>query len=359
MVKLSISLDERSYPIYIATGFEGLGKSLVSARLTGKVIVITDENVDAYYSEACISSLSEYGFETGKYSFKPGERNKNLDTVTGIYRYLNSLKPDRNSTLIALGGGVVGDITGFAAATFLRGINFIQIPTSLLAQADSSVGGKVGVDFEGSKNIIGAFYQPRLVYININTLKTLPKRELQSGLAEVVKHGLVMDRDFYEYIDYNIKKIFNYDVDVLQYIAKMNCTIKGRVIELDERENGLRAILNFGHTIGHAIESVSGFELLHGECVGLGMIGAYKLALYLGMVNEKAVDSVISILDKIGLPVKAQGVSVEKVYEQMFHDKKVKGGRLVFVLPKGIGEVITCTLDNKELIKKVIGELLG
>jgi 3-dehydroquinate synthase len=358
MVKLNVSLGVRSYPIYISTGFEELGKSLASARLTGKAIVITDENVDAYYSEACIKSLSEHGFETFKYSISPGESSKNLDTVTEIYRHLNSLKPDRKSTLVALGGGVVGDIAGFAAATFLRGINLVQIPTSLLAQADSSVGGKVGVDFEGSKNIIGAFYQPKLVYININTLKTLPKRELQSGLAEVVKHGLIMDSDFYDYIDYNIRKIFNYDADVLQYIARMNCTIKGNVIELDEREDGLRAILNFGHTIGHAIESVSGFELLHGECVGLGMIGAYKLAFYLGMIDEKAVDSVTRTLEKIGLPVKAHGMSAEKVYAQMFHDKKIKGGKLVFVLPKGIGEVITCTLDNEELIKKVIGELL-
>lgn len=358
MVKLSINLGDRSYPIYIDTTFESLGKALSNGRQKGKVIIITDENVEPYYYEACAKSLSEYGIEVCKYTISPGESSKNLDTVTGIYRYLNSLKLDRNSTLIALGGGVVGDITGFVAATFLRGINFVQVPTSLLAQADSSVGGKVGVDFEGSKNIIGAFYQPRLVYININTLKTLPQRELRSGLAEVIKHGLIMDKSFYEYVDYNINKIFNYEPDVLQYITKMNCTIKGRVIELDEREKGLRTILNFGHTIGHAIESISGFELLHGECVGLGMLGAYKLASYLGMIDEKDVDCVRKTFEKAGLPVKVQGFDSNSVYEQMFHDKKIKAGKLVFVLPKGIGEVITCTLDDETLIKKVIGELL-
>lgn len=208
MVKMNISLGERSYPIHVTSDFDSLGKACSGARLAGKIAVITDSNVSRHYCEECVSKLSGSGFEVYSYVIAAGEKNKNLDTVRDIYRFLSGLKLDRQSAVLALGGGVTGDIAGFAAATYLRGVNFIQVPTSLLAQADSSVGGKVGVDFEGHKNIVGAFYQPRLVYINVNTLKTLPDRELKSGLAEVIKHGLILDSDFYEYIDYNIGKIF-------------------------------------------------------------------------------------------------------------------------------------------------------
>ncbi len=359
MLKLNINLDDRSYPIYIATDFSGLGKACLNARLSGKIVIVTDSNVEKHYLDACRKELADFGFEVFTYAIPAGEKSKNLDTVDGIYHYLLDLKLDRQATLMALGGGVTGDITGFAAATFLRGVNFVQIPTTLLAQADSSVGGKVGVDFEGHKNIIGAFYQPRFVFLNVNTLKTLPVRELRSGLAEVIKHGLILDSDFYEYIDYNMKKIFSFDESVLQYLAKMNCSIKGSVVEQDEKEGGLRAILNFGHTIGHAVETVSDFALAHGECVAVGIVGAYKLALKLDMVDEDVVVQVIGTLEKAGLPVKLTGFDVPKVYETMFHDKKVKGGKLTFVLPKGIGEVIQCSLDNEGLIKEVLKELLA
>lgn len=358
MLKLNVNLDERSYPIYIAADFSGLGKACLNARLSGKLVIITDSNVETHYLEQCSQQLSGAGFEISSYVIPAGEKSKNLDTVRGIYDFLTGLKLDRQSTLVALGGGVTGDITGFAAATFLRGINFVQIPTTLLAQADSSVGGKVGVDFEGHKNIIGAFYQPRYVYININTLKTLPVRELRSGLAEVIKHGLILDADFYEYLDYNMNKIFAFDENVLQYLTKMNCSIKGSVVEQDEKEGGLRAILNFGHTIGHAVETVSDFTLAHGECVSVGIVGAFLLALRLDMVDKGDVATVRGTLEKAGLPVKLTGYDVGKVYETMFHDKKVKSGKLTFILPKGIGEVIQCSLNDAELIKSVLTELL-
>ena len=358
MLKLYVNLNERSYPIYITTDFEGLGKSCLNARLSGKLVVVTDSNVEKYYLDECSKQLSDTGFEVFRYVIPAGEKSKNLDTVKGIYDYLAGLKLDRQSTLIALGGGVTGDITGFAAATFLRGINFVQIPTTLLAQADSSVGGKVGVDFKGHKNIIGAFYQPRFVYINVNTLKTLPVRELRSGLAEVIKHGLILDSDFYEYIDYNMKKIFAFDDNVLQYLAKMDCTIKGNVVEQDEKEGGLRAILNLGHTIGHAVETVSDFALAHGECVSVGIAGAFQIARKLEMIDENVVHEITGTLEKAGLPVKLTGFDVQKVYDTMFHDKKAKGGKLTFVLPRGIGEVIQCSLDDEELIKAVLTELL-
>lgn len=358
MIKLNIDLKDRSYPIYITTDYSGLGQSLHGAKLTGKMVLLTDTNVDKYQADQCMEALKGYDCEIHKFVIQAGEKSKNLDTIKDIYKFLIDLKLDRDSTLIALGGGVVGDITGFAAATFLRGINFVQIPTSLLAQSDSSVGGKVGVDFNGSKNIVGAFYQPRFVYINVNSLKTLPKRELQAGLAEVVKHGIIQDLDFFEYIDYNVNKIFNFDESVLEYLAKRNCSIKGEVVEKDEKESGLRANLNFGHTIGHAIETVKNFELLHGECVALGMVGACKMAQYLEMVDEDLVNEVKSTLMKIGLPVKLDGIDVEKVYNQMFFDKKMKENKLAFILPrKRIGEVVQCTIDDENLIKKVISDL--
>ncbi len=357
MIKLNINLGERSYPIYITSEYGSLEKSFKSARISGKVGLVTDTNVDKCQSEECINALKDAGLNVHKFVIEAGEKSKNLGTINDIYKFLVENKFDRNSSLVALGGGVVGDITGFAAATFLRGINFIQIPTSLLAQADSSVGGKVGVDFEGNKNLIGAFYQPRFVYMNVNSLKTLPIRELRAGLAEIIKHGIIRDADFYEYIDYNIKKIFNFDEYTLQYMAKINCSIKGAVVEQDEKESDLRAILNFGHTIGHAIESAYGFEYLHGECVSLGMVAAFKMAHYLEMVNQDSVNTIKNTLTEIGLPVKLERIDVEKIYEHLLYDKKIRSDKILFILPKGIGEVVQCVIDDVELIKRVIGDM--
>ena len=357
MVKMNVNLGDRGYPIYISTDFSGLDKACRSAGLGGRFVIVADSNVEKHYCQACLAELSKYSKDVTCHIFPAGEQNKNLGTVSDIYRKLISLKLDRKSTLVALGGGVTGDITGFAAATYLRGIPFVQIPTSLLAQADSSIGGKTGVDFEGSKNMIGAFYQPRFVFINVNTLKTLPVRELRSGLAEVIKHGLISNAEFFNYIEYNIEKIYGFDENALQYITKMNCSIKGGVIEQDEREEGLRALLNFGHTIGHAVESVSGFGLLHGECVSIGMAGAFRLALKLGMVNGKTVGRVEGMLKKAGLPAKAIGMDAEKILDQMYMDKKVRDGRLYFILPKEIGQVLSCYVDDTESIKQVLTEL--
>ncbi|MDP4179947.1 MAG: 3-dehydroquinate synthase [Bacillota bacterium] len=357
MVKININLGERSYPIYITTDYSGLAKSIAVSKITGKMALITDSNVDKAQGKECIDALEANGYTAHKYVIEAGEKSKNLDTIKDIYKFLIDLKFDRNSMLLALGGGVVGDITGFVAATYLRGINFIQIPTSLLAQADSSVGGKVGVDFEGKKNIIGAFYQPKFVYLNVNTLKTLPVREMKAGMAEIVKHGIIRDPEFYDFIDYNVSKIFNFDEDALQYLAKVNCSIKGSVVEQDEKESDLRAILNFGHTIGHAIESVYEFKYLHGECVSLGMVAALKMAKYLDMIGESDVSRVVDTLKKIGLPVSLEGIDIDEVYNRMFFDKKVKDNKLNFVLPKAIGEVIQCVIDDEALIKKAIGDL--
>lgn len=357
MIKLNINLEERSYPIYIESSFESLGKCLTGSKLGKKAVLITDSNVDRFHSEECLNILKQNGFQIFKYVIEAGEKSKHLDTIRNVYEFLVQCKLDRSSTLLALGGGVVGDITGFAAATFLRGINFVQVPTSLLAQADSSVGGKVGVDFNGSKNIIGAFYQPRLVFINVNTLKTLPIRELNAGMAEIIKHGLIRDAEFFDFMDYNISRILSFDEDSLYYMTKMNCRIKGDVVEEDEKEQDIRAILNFGHTIGHAIESVSSFDLLHGECVSLGMAGAYYMARYMGMVEEAVVARVLGMLQRAGLPVRLPNMDIDKVYLQMFQDKKIINNKLNFILPKGIGEVVQCTIEDEVLIKKVLADL--
>lgn len=358
MDRVDINLKERSYPIYISGNYETLGDCIHAAGIKGKIVVLTDTNVNVAQYASCISSLENYDWDIHKYVMEPGEKNKNLATVNDIYSFLKNLKLDRNSTILALGGGVVGDIAGFVAATFLRGINFVQVPTSLLAQADSSVGGKVGVDFEGSKNIIGAFYQPKLVYINVNSLRTLLPRELLSGLAETIKHGIILEESFFSYIERNVEKILGLDNEVLQYIARTNCTIKGKVVQEDEKETGIRAILNFGHTIGHGIESQLNFNLLHGECVSIGMVGAFKMASYMGLVDYKEAQRTIELLEKIGLPTKVSDIDIDSLYDQMFYDKKIRDGKLMFILPRKIGQVEQHFVDNKDMIKRVLRELV-
>lgn len=357
MEKITVELGDRSYPIYTATDFSGLGSALGETGPGSRVMIVTDSNVSRLYLETCMDELASAGTSVCSHVFEAGEKSKHLDTVKDIYRELAAQHFDRNSAIAALGGGVTGDIAGFAAATYMRGISYIQIPTTLLAQADSSIGGKTGVDFEGVKNMVGAFYQPRFVYININTLRTLPLRELRSGLAEVIKHGLIMDAGLYDYIRLNMRKIFEFDESTLLYIAKANCNIKRSVVEQDEKEGGLRAILNLGHTIGHAVESVSGFELLHGECVSIGTAGVFRLAWKLGSVSRDIMEEVEQTLKAAGLPVRAPGMDPRRIYTEMLHDKKVKGGKLNFVLPESIGKVTVCSIDDGKPLMDVLEEL--
>ncbi|NLC67268.1 MAG: 3-dehydroquinate synthase [Clostridiaceae bacterium] len=359
---LTVNLGERSYNIHIEPDFDRIVFCLEKAGIGPgqSIVVITDENVDRFYGDSFMKILEDAGYKVYKYVLAPGEESKNLKTVEDIYKYLISLRLDRKSTLIALGGGVVGDITGFAASTYLRGVNFVQVPTTLLAQIDSSVGGKTGVDFEGIKNIIGTFYQPRLVYINVNALKTIPIRELRSGMAEVIKHGLILDEEFYTFIREKLDDIFEYKEDVMKYVIWKNCSIKGSVVKKDEKEeSGFRVILNFGHTIGHAIESVSGFGLLHGECVSIGMAGVFKMACRMGMVSGEMADDVISLLRRAGLPTELKGISPGAVYEKMLYDKKAKGNRLLFILPCKIGMVERHFVDDEKLVMSILTEILS
>ena len=355
--RINVNLGDRSYPIFVASDYSGMDKCLREAGISGKLAVITDSNVDKHQWDLFRKELGTYEDGIFKYVIPAGETSKNLDTVKEIYRFLFDLRLDRNSTIAALGGGVTGDSAGFAAATFLRGINFVQVPTSLLAQADSSVGGKVGVDFEGGKNMIGAFYQPKLVYANVGSLATLPERELKSGLAEVVKHGMIADAGFFSYLENNMDAVLRLDAETLKYVVMTNCSIKSGVVEKDEKESGLRAILNFGHTTGHAVESASDFKMLHGECVSVGIVAACKIAQYLGMVDDSVLRRAEAVLKRIGLPVAVSGIDPEDIFNKMLHDKKIKNGSLTFVLPKKIGEVERRVIDDYGLIRKILREI--
>lgn len=360
MVRLNINLPGKSYPIYINTNFEDIVEAMKQSKINfnSKIVIITDSNVDSYYACEFTETLKKSGLIIFKYVIIAGEKSKSIDTATDIFRYLLSIHVDRGDTILALGGGVVGDIAGFVAATFLRGLNFIQVPTTLISQVDSSVGGKVGVNFADFKNVIGAFYQPKIVYINVNSLKTLPLRQIRSGMAEVIVHAIISDKDFFYYIRQNIDRILNFDTSVLQYLVKVNCGIKGRIVERDEKDNGIRAILNFGHTIGHAVETASNFALLHGECVSIGIVAAFKMAASLKMIKEEKVDEVKDLLKNVGLPIIAHDISVEKIYNFMLHDKKVRNGKSVFILPKEIGEVVIYQIDDYSLIKEAISGIV-
>jgi len=352
--KIYVDLKERSYFIYFEDDFEYLSRLLEERTDWKKFLIVTDSNVDKEYAASIEQILTNAGKQCCKFVFNAGEQSKCLKTISDIYRVCIDNRLDRNSVIIALGGGVTGDMAGFAAATYMRGIRFIQVPTSLLAQVDSSVGGKVGVDFQGTKNIIGAFHQPAFVYINISTLKTLPKREFVSGMAEVIKHAVIYDSAFFDYLEQNMDQILSLDLRTLRYVIKRNCEIKSSIVQQDEKEQGLRAILNFGHTIGHAIESVYNFQFLHGECVSLGMVAVGRLACNMDIFSAEDHDRMTALLKKVGLPVKLENVDVEAVYNEMLKDKKQRDNQLKFILPVEIGKVIQSTEITKDMIFDVL-----
>ncbi|MDR1531886.1 MAG: 3-dehydroquinate synthase [Clostridiales bacterium] len=337
MDELRVS-TEYPYPIYCARDFDGLGAALVKAGLKGRrACVVSDANVADIYLNALLGQLEPVA-ELSHIEFAPGESSKNLDTIAEFYRFFIERRLDRQAVVIALGGGVTGDMAGFAAATYMRGVAYVQVPTSLLAQVDSSVGGKTGVDFTGHKNIVGAFYQPALVYINVNTLKTLPAREFSSGMGEVIKHGLIGGADYFRFIRERRGSIRALEEDALAEMVLGSCAIKAGVVSRDEKEFGPRAILNFGHTFGHAIESLSGFRLPHGHCVALGMCAALHICAGQAGIDK---DQVFELLTYFGLPVNLGGCadfSACDVYNQMTMDKKNSGGAINAVMLRALGE---------------------
>ena len=339
MQNLFVNLDKNSYDISFHEDFLSLPFVLESINAPKKLFLITDSNVEKLYLGEVLCVLEKSGFETGYFSFNAGEENKNLTTIEAMISSMIKFGMDRKSCILALGGGVVGDMAGFASSIYMRGIDFVQIPTTLLSQSDSSVGGKTGVDFDGYKNIIGAFHQPKHVYINVSTLKTLPEREIISGLGEVIKHGIIKDKEFFLFLENNRELIKSLSLDTLINMTKTNCTIKADIVSKDEKESSVRAYLNFGHTVGHAIESLSEFKLSHGESVGLGMISASYISYKRGYIDECDFERILNVLESYGFKTKTEISDYDKVISIMMKDKKNSNGKIRFILPTKIGEV--------------------
>ena len=342
MKKIRVELAERSYDIFIGSNMlDGTGAKLGLFGLSPKIALISNPTVFALYGELVAGSIKEAGFDLHTVIIPDGEEYKDLRQMQKIYDELLKQKLDRLSGLIALGGGVIGDITGFAASTYMRGISYIQVPTTLLAQVDSSVGGKTGVNHRLGKNMIGTFWQPRLVLIDVQTLKSLPKRELLAGLAEVIKYGVIFDEELFAFLESNREKILSLDNEAIMHIIKRSCEIKAAIVSKDEREAGLRAILNYGHTIGHAVETVTGYtRYLHGEGVAIGMYLEARLSQMLDLADKNQVLRIKALLASYGLPSELPAdIDKNSLLLSMQLDKKTVAGKLKFVLPEKIGKV--------------------
>ena len=354
-ITLNVELGERSYPIEIGAGL--LDDAALLARHIGghKVAIVTNTTVAPLYLDKVAGHLRAAGRDVLEIILPDGEEHKNWQSLNLVYDALLQHKCDRKTTLVALGGGVIGDLTGFAASSYMRGVPFVQIPTTLLAQVDSSVGGKTGINHPLGKNMIGAFYQPRAVLADTSTLSTLPDRELSAGLAEVIKHGAILDAAFFDWIEANIAKLMARDPQALSHAIARSCEIKADVVRKDEREGGLRAVLNFGHTFGHAIEAGLGYGAwLHGEAVGCGMVMAADLSRRLGQIDEAAVERVRALVKAAGLPTVAPDLGLERWIELMEVDKKNEGGAIKFILTKPLGSP-SITGVPRELLLATLG----
>ncbi|HBF50398.1 MAG TPA: 3-dehydroquinate synthase [Massilia sp.] len=335
---LNVELGERTYPIAIGPGLLADPAALVRHVGGHKAAIVTNTTVAPLYLERVAAPLRAAGKEVVEIVLPDGEEHKQWGSLMAVFDALLANKCDRKTTLIALGGGVIGDLTGFAAASYMRGVPFVQIPTTLLAQVDSSVGGKTGINHPLGKNMIGAFYQPRAVLADTSTLDTLPARELSAGLAEVIKHGAILDGEFFDWIEANIARLVAREPDALAHAIARSCEIKADVVRKDEREGGLRAVLNFGHTFGHAIEAGLGYGAwLHGEAVGCGMVMAADLSQRLGLIDAASVERLRKLVKAAGLPVVAPDLGAERWIELMEVDKKNEGGAIKFILLKPLG----------------------
>lgn len=323
-----------------------------------KACIVTDSNLAALHLPDLEKKLEAIFGRVISFVFPAGEEHKNLDTVQKLYQNLIEHYFDRHDVLIAFGGGVTGDLTGFAAATYLRGIDFVQIPTSLLSQVDSSIGGKTGVDFSRYKNMVGAFYQPRLVYMNLSLLHTLPKEQFISGMGEILKHGLIRSADYFEWILQREADIIRLAPDALEEMIYGSCRIKRGVVERDPKEKGERALLNFGHTIGHAIEKLSGFQLFHGQCVSIGMAAACRISRDQGHISDEECERILKALRRFGLPVSASGLLAEDILSASKSDKKMVAGKIKFILLKSVGDAyVNPDLSDQQILSGIVSVL--
>ena len=350
MQQLTVGLEERSYPIWVGDGIlTELPRALQAVSFPNRVSLITNTAVAKYHAEQTVRVLSDAGFRVSVVRLPDGEEFKTLDTLSHLYDTLIEQRFDRHDGLLALGGGVIGDLVGFAAATYLRGIPFAQIPTTLLAQVDSSVGGKTGVNHPQGKNLIGAFYQPRHVHIDVRLLTTLPDREFAAGLAEVVKYGVIADADFFSWLEQHRHLLAEKDSQALVEAVMKSCQIKANVVENDEKEQGLRAILNLGHTFGHAIETLAGYGVIrHGEAVSIGMVLAARTSCEMGLCTAQDVVRIRDLLVALNLPVQAPDFSAADYANVMNLDKKVKAGEVRLVLNHGIGAAQMHRLEDPQ-----------
>jgi 3-dehydroquinate synthase len=352
MERLTVDMGERSYQILIGfADLDQLGANLRALNLAARLCLITNNTVGRLYGGRVKSVLADYGYAVGYYEVPDGEEYKTLQSAAAIYDHMVITGMERGSAVVALGGGVTGDLAGFVAATYMRGVPLIQVPTTLLAQVDSSVGGKVAVNHPRGKNLIGCFYQPRLVFADLQTLRTLPEREIRAGMAEVIKYGVIWDSTFFTFLEQHLDRILSLEPDALMEAVRRSCAIKAEIVSRDEREQGLRAILNFGHTIGHALESLTDYRVYrHGEAIAAGMAAAASLAAGRGMLEAADRERLVALLRRTGLPVSFP-YPARDLLELLSHDKKVFEGRPRFVLPLKIGRVEICSgLGDEEIM---------
>ncbi|BAY31244.1 3-dehydroquinate synthase [Nostoc carneum NIES-2107] len=356
---INVNLPEQSYEIAIAPGsLDQLGEKMTSLQLGKKVLVVSNPTIFKHYGDRAINSLKTAGFEVASCILPAGERFKNLNSIQKIYDAALENRLERSATIVALGGGVIGDMAGFAAATWLRGISVVQVPTTLLAMVDSAIGGKTGVNHPQGKNLIGAFHQPRLVLIDPEVLKTLPVREFRAGMAEVIKYGVIWDAELFAQMEASkhLNQLRYIKPELIESILIKSCQAKADVVSKDEKEAGLRAILNYGHTIGHAVESLTGYRLVnHGEAVGIGMVAAGQIAVELGMWTKEETERQNALIKKAGLPTQLpSGVDIAAIIDALQLDKKVKAGKVRFVLPTKMGVVTVTDEVPADTIRQVL-----
>jgi len=369
MSKVRVELGERSYDIFIGQdNLSELGDTIKRSNSYDKVIIITDPLVDDLYGDQVRASIRAAGYKVDTVQIGRGEKHKTLPQAAKIYDKLVELGAHRDTFLVSLGGGVIGDISGFVASTYMRGVSYAQVPTTLLSQVDASIGGKTGVDHPKGKNLIGVFYQPKFVFIDVRALTTLPEKELMTGLAEVIKYGIIDDDDFFKFLEANSHhlntKAFEEEetlraaLKVWLTIVAESCKIKARVVSQDERESGLRMILNYGHTIGHAIETLTKYEkYTHGEAVAIGMVCAASIAKYMKMLDKESSGRIKDLLDKLGLPTMVERLSAKRIISSLSVDKKIRKGRMQFVLPTHIGKVEIRNNVPLKMVRKVLKEI--
>lgn len=355
MRKVKVRLGGNGYEIQIGSGLlKQTGQYLKEMGFSDKLVIITDSTVKNLYGNTLKQSLTNSGFKVNILEVPEGEEQKSLETAGRLYNELTDIYTERNTPILALGGGVIGDLAGFVAATYMRGVPLIQMPTTLLSQGDSSIGGKVAVNHGQLKNKIGAFYHPRLTISDISTLETLSPREVSDGLAEVIKHGAIQDEEFFCYLEDNLDKIKSFDMQVLENVVARSAEIKVGVVEKDELDLGWRNILNCGHTIGHAIESVSGLKIWHGEAVAIGILAEAKISNKMGILSSDELVRLKSVFERAGLPTEIPDLELEKMVQAMKHDKKILQGKLVFALPKSIGDVLITDDVDPSLIEQAL-----